>query len=295
MHAGNIFSALVAWLLVKSLDGDIVLRIEDLDRDRSKRKWVDRILSDLEALGITWDEGPIYQSDRSGLYEDAFQDLRELLYPCFCSRADLHALSAPHEGERFVYPGTCRHLSEEERALRLKERKQEGRAAAYRLMVPDETVAFADLLQGDFCQNLARDVGDFIVRRSDGAFSYQWAVAIDDAEMGIDMVVRGYDLLESTPQQIFLAETFGVEPPRYAHVPLICAPDGRRLAKRNQDAMMDGLIEVHGSPEGILGHLAYLSGLIDCDEGLTAEDLLHELSFDSIIEALSGIERIILK
>lgn len=293
MHAGNIFSALISWLLVKAQGGTMVLRIEDLDRDRSKQAFADGIQADFERLGITWDEGPYYQSDRIEEYQAAFQALGPDLYPCFCSRADLHALSAPHGGERLVYRGACRGLSTNERATLLKERHREGRDAAWRIAVPDEDVAFIDLIQGPFAQNLAQGVGDFILRRSDGAFAYQLAVVVDDASMGIDTVVRGADLLESTPQQIFLARRLGQEAPTYGHVPLMVAKDGRRLAKRDEDAMIDTLLEAHGTPEALIGHLAYLAGLLEADEPISVERLLRLHDTDSIIAALRGRDSIV--
>ncbi|MFR4999028.1 MAG: tRNA glutamyl-Q(34) synthetase GluQRS [Slackia sp.] len=220
MHAGNIFAALMAWLVAKSQGGTVVLRIEDLDKERSKPHFIDAVQRDFEALGLFWDEGPYFQHDRDEAYQAAFDELcgRGLVYPCFCTRADLHAASAPHHGEKLVYPGTCRRLSEAQKAKR-----RQTRPPAYRLIVPDEDFSFRDEIQGEYTQNLERDCGDFLIRRSDGAFAYQLAVVVDDAEQGITSVVRGVDLLCSTPQQIYLQTLLGAEHPAYAHVPLIVA------------------------------------------------------------------------
>ena len=181
MHAGNIYAALVSWLIVKSHGGDMVLRIEDLDRERSKAAYIDDVCRDFEQLGLTWDRGPIYQHDRDNAYAEAFQRLsdRGLVYPCFCSRADLHAASAPHRGEKLVYPGTCRNLTEAEREQRAKKKNP-----AMRLKVPAETIGFDDMVQGPYAQKLDTDCGDFLVRRSDNAFAYQLAVVVDDAYCG---------------------------------------------------------------------------------------------------------------
>ena len=223
MHAGNVFAALTAWLVAKSQGGRIVLRIEDLDAERSKPVYIDAVQRDFEALGLTWDEGPYFQHDRTEAYRAAYDELRErgLVYPCFCTRADLHAASAPHRGEKPVYPGTCRHLSDGERAVRAQQRMP-----AQRLIVPDREVAFVDQVQGSYAQNLAADCGDFLVQRSDGAFAYQLAVVVDDAAQGVTSVVRGVDLLCSTPQQLYLQELLGLPHPAYAHIPLLVAATG---------------------------------------------------------------------
>ena len=275
MHAGNIFAALLTWLIVKSQHGSIVLRIEDLDVQRSKPEFIDHIQRDFEMLGLTWDEGPYFQHDREEAYRAAYELLREkeLLYPCFCTRADLHAASAPHRGDKAVYPGICRDLSEDERR-----RKCESRAPAMRLIVPDDCVSLTDEIQGFYSQNLASECGDFFVRRSDGTFAYQLAVVVDDAAQGITSVVRGTDLLSSTPQQMYLQDLLGYSHPHYAHVPLIVAQDSRRLAKRNRDAALDALLARFGTPAGVIGHIAGLCGLTSGCEPITPEELLQ--SFD---------------
>lgn len=283
MHAGNIFCALVAWLVAKSQNGRMVLRIEDLDRERSKPCFVDAVQRDFARLGLTWDAGPFFQHDRDEAYRAALQSLekRGLVYPCYCTRADLHAVSAPHRGEKPVYPGTCRRLTDAERARR----EREGRSGAARLVVPDRVVSLHDLVQGDYAQNLAADCGDFLVRRADGAFAYQLAVVVDDADQGVNSVVRGVDLLCSTPQQIYLQELLRLPHARYAHVPLIVGELNRRLSKRDRDAALDELMVRFKTPEAIIGHIAGITGLAPSADPITPEALLAEFS----LERLQGI------
>lgn len=283
MHAGNIFCALVAWLVAKSQNGRMVLRIEDLDRERSKSCFVDAVQRDFVRLGLTWDAGPFFQHDRDEAYRAALQSLekRGLVYPCYCTRADLHAASAPHRGEKPVYPGTCRRLTDAERARR----EREGRSGAARLVVPERVVSLHDLVQGDYAQNLAADCGDFLVRRADGAFAYQLAVVVDDADQGVNSVVRGVDLLCSTPQQIYLQELLGLPHARYAHVPLIVGELNRRLSKRDRDAALDELMVRFKTPEAIIGHIAGITGLASSADPITPEALLAEFS----LERLQGI------
>ena len=273
MHAGNIFAALVAWLVAKSQGGHMVLRVEDLDRERSKPHFISDVQRDFETLGLTWDEGPYFQHDRDEAYRAAFDALvaRDLVYPCFCTRADLHAASAPHRGEKPVYPGTCRLLSADERAARAA---ATGRMPAERLIVPDRVYGLDDLVQGPYTQNLAHDCGDFLIRRSDGAFAYQLAVVVDDAEQGVNSVVRGMDLLCSTPQQIYLQELLGLPGAVYAHVPLIVGERDRRLSKRDRDAALDELLVRFKTPAAIIGHIAGLTGLAPSADPVTPEELL---------------------
>lgn len=279
MHAGNIFASLMAWLVAKSQGGRMVLRIEDLDRQRSKPQFIDGVQRDLEMLGLTWDAGPFFQHDRDEAYQAAFDKLEAqgLVYPCFCTRADLHAASAPHRGEKLVYPGTCRALSEAERARRAAER-----TPALRLSVPARTFSLDDQVQGAYQQNLAQDCGDFLIRRSDGAFAYQLAVVVDDAAQGITSVVRGVDLLCSTPQQLYLQELLGFEHPAYAHVPLLVAERDRRLSKRDRDASLEELLARFGTPAAIIGHIAWLTGLAETDEPRTPAELLEGFAIEKL-------------
>lgn len=275
MHAGNIFAALIAWLVAKSQDGAIVLRIEDLDAERSKPEYISQVQRDFERLGLTWDEGPYFQHDRTEAYRAAFETLRDrkLTYPCFCTRADLHAASAPHRGEKLVYPGTCRNLTPQER-----EERSKAHRPAQRLIVTDEVVSLVDQIQGPYEQRLSTECGDFLVKRSDGAYAYQLAVVVDDAAQGVNSVVRGVDLLCSTPQQLYLQRLLGLAHPTYAHVPLLVSRLNRRLSKRDHDASIDALLDRFGSTEGIIGHIAGITGLAPTCEPTTPEALLR--SFD---------------
>lgn len=289
MHAGNIFAALCAWLVAKLQGGSIVLRIEDLDRERSKPVYVDLVQRDFEMLGLEWDEGPYFQSRREEAYRAAFEAIGErgLVYPCFCSRADLHAASAPHVGESFVYPRTCLGLSAAEAAA-----KAEVRPPAMRLFVPDEEMAFEDELQGPCLQNLALDGGDFVLKRFDGNFAYQLAVVVDDAAQGVNSVVRGVDLLSSCAQQMHLQDLLGFEHPRYAHVPLLVDERGRRLAKRNRDAALDELLARFKTPEAVLGYIAGLSGLMPGYEPASPHDILNYLRGQDLRDLLKDLHRI---
>ncbi len=291
MHAGNIFAALNAWLLAKSQGGRIVLRIEDLDAQRSRREYADKAMRDFEALGLHWDAEPFYQHDRQDAYQDAFERLRGLglVYPCYCSRAELNAQSAPHGmGEKAVYGGRCRRLSASERAELEEALARQGRGPSMRLSVPAQTFAFEDAYQGFFSQKLDEECGDFLVKRADGGFAYQLAVVVDDAAQGVNCVARGYDLLVSTPQQVYLQGLLGLEEPRYAHFPLLCAEDGRRLAKRNRDASYDELLAAYGSPEAVLGHVAFVGRLQDEDAPATPEELLRTFDARRMRERYEG-------
>jgi len=285
MHAGNVFSALMAWLDVRSAGGRMVMRIEDLDPRASDPRNVELLLDDLRWLGLDWDEGPYYQSRRADVYASALDRLKHagLIYPCFCTRAELHAASAPHASDGTpVYAGTCRGLSASEVA-----RRAERRPPAMRLRVPgaDEpngTIEFCDVVNGPQREVLARDCGDFLVQRSDGVIAYQLAVVVDDALMGITHVVRGHDLLTSVPRQIYLQRLLGYPQPTYAHVPLLVAPDGRRLSKRDRDLDLGFIRARDNGPERLLGRLAALVGLAKADEAVSADDLVGRFSWDVV-------------
>lgn len=264
----------------------MVLRLEDLDPDRCKRSFCDGVEEDLKSLGLDWDEGGsaggdrYYQSQRSDLYAAALEQLREkeLLYPCYCTRGQLHAANAPHRSDgEVIYAGTCRNLTETERKEREKTRRP-----ALRIRVPAQEIRFIDRLQGDYAEQLAEDCGDFILRRSDGVFAYQLAVVVDDALMGVTDVTRGSDLLSSTPRQIFLQQQLGYETPEYCHVPLLCAPDGRRLSKREADLTLAALRENGIQPGAIVGKLACAAGLIDRPEPISAAELIPLFSVDKL-------------
>ena len=285
MHLGNVFAALVAWLSARAEGGSVVLRIEDLDPRAQHPGVADTLMRDLEWLGLTWDEGPCYQSERGEVYAAALESLSErgLLYPCFCTRADLRAATAPHASDgALVYPGTCRGLSAQEVARRSRERDP-----ALRLRIPDEddpagTIEFSDLAYGPQREVLARDCGDFLVRRSDGVIAYQLAVVVDDALMGVTQVVRGRDLLPSCARQTYLARLLGWEPPSRGHVPLLVAPDGRRLAKRDRDLDLGALRERGVAPAAIVGALAAAAGLVPPGCRATPGDLIGNFSWESI-------------
>ena len=273
MHLGNIYAALISWLSAKKDGGLWLLRIEDLDKQRCKREWADRLMDDLLWLGLEWDEGPgkkslqdknraaaksYYQSERDSIYQKYFRALEErgLVYDCFCRRADLLAASAPHASDGTpIYAGTCRDLSAADRERLLKER-----SPAKRIRLPDRESIFIDGHYGPQKCKLARDAGDFIIRRADGNFSYQLAVTVDDALMGVTQVARGRDLLASTHQQLFLYEALGLAVPQFLHFPLLVDKEGRRLSKRDKDLDM-GYLRTRYSPQEIIGKLMFLCGM----------------------------------
>lgn len=264
LHMGNLASFLLAWLDARCAGGGLIFRMEDLDPDRSSKKSEESIAHALEVFGLDWDEGypdaGYSQSERSEKYDVVFDLLlrRDLLYPCYCSRSERLAASAPHPGEQRHDPGCkCRYLTASERRLLDKS----GRKAAWKIKVPDKTISFCDGHYGEFSENLA-DSGDFIIKRSDGVYAYQLAVSFDDMDMGITRVVRGRDLLSSTARQIWLIETLGGSVPQYYHAPLIVGADGRKLSKRCGELSAEALLAKH-SPEELLGHLAGLLGLTD--------------------------------
>lgn len=279
MHLGNVFSALMAWASARSQNGSFILRIEDLDVRAHNPQYTSYLLDDLQWLGLTWDKGPFYQSKRTELYQEALVKLQQqgLLYPCFCSRADLHAAQAPHASDgTYVYTGICRNLSPDER-----EELSKHKIPATRLRVPNKTYTFKDRVYGPIAQNLAESCGDLIVQRADGVFAYQLAVVIDDADMGITEVVRGSDLLSSTPRQLYLQDVLGLSHPHYAHLPLLVAPDGKRLSKRNRDLDLGTLRNQGKTPEEILGFLAYCVGLAEIEEPLSAVQVASRFSWDT--------------
>ena len=279
MHLGNLWSCLLAWLAARSQGGRMVLRLEDLDPDRCTQAWCDQVMRDLEWLGLDWDNEPVYQSRRTDIYRTAFARLEErgLVYPCYCTRAERLAASAPHRSDGVViYDGRCRRLSPQER-----EKLASTRRPAWRVEVPEETVSFVDRIQGPFSQNLAHECGDFILRRSDGVYAYQLAVVVDDAAMGVTQVVRGSDLLDSTPRQIWLQEELGLPHPEYGHVPLLLAPDGRRLAKRDRDQELGELQSRYTASE-LVGRLAHLAGLIPEPVPITPAELVPLFSWEKL-------------
>ncbi|WP_294542788.1 tRNA glutamyl-Q(34) synthetase GluQRS [uncultured Gemmiger sp.] len=287
MHLGNLCCCLLAWLSAKSQGGRVVLRIEDLDQARCPRKFAELLQQDLDWLGLAADEGgdkggphgPYYQSERSGIYQQFYEILwkKGLVYPCFCSRSQLHAADAPHRSDgQVVYAGTCRNLTPEQVAERSRRRPP-----AWRVKVPDETIGFTDGHLGYYQENLARDCGDFYLRRADGVFAYQLAVVVDDALMGVTQVVRGEDLLSSTPRQLWLYRTLGLPAPEFFHMPLLLAPDGRRLSKRDGDESLENL-QAKYTPEEIIGRLAWVCGLQKAPDPRTPAELADGFSWEKV-------------
>jgi glutamyl-tRNA synthetase len=261
LHLGNAWAAVLGWLWARSQGGEFLLRVEDLDTVRSRAELTEALLADLAWLGLEFDGAPVLQSRRLDLYRTAFERLRRAgrVYPCFCTRSEIaRAVSAPHgpadEGPR--YPGTCLALSPEQ----IDERAR-TRPPAWRFRPREGVTEVHDVLHGTFVQDVAREVGDFVVLRNDGVPSYQLAVVVDDAETGITHVLRGDDLLGSTPRQIQLCEALNLPVPVYAHVPLLLGPDGKRLAKRAGTPSLAELRERGIAPERLVGLLAAWAGL----------------------------------
>lgn len=280
MHLGNVYTAVMSWLSARSRGGRWILRIEDLDPQRSKPEYARLIEDDLRWLGLEWDEGgtdgrgprgPYLQSLRHDLYADALRRLEKkgLTYRCICRRADILATQAPHESDgRVIYKGTCRPPR-----LGGTAEIPADRPAATRLYVPDTTIEFTDRICGTQSVDLATHCGDFILRRADGAWAYQLAVVVDDALMGVTEVVRGNDLLLSTAQQIYLYNLLGYPVPEFAHLPLLCNDAGQRLSKRDGAMAMDALRATH-TPRSLLGHIAHLAGLLPTPAPISLPDLL---------------------
>jgi glutamyl-tRNA synthetase len=270
-HVGNARTYLIAWLSARTQNGGVVLRMEDIDSPRIKPGAAQGAIDDLRWLGLDWDLGPIVQSERLLHYEQALEQLkaRELVYPCTCTRTDVErAASAPHlEHEGPIYPGTCSHRSV---------------AYAWRLRTNAETIAFDDGFRGPTSLNLHTIGGDFVVWKSAGTPAYQLAVVVDDAAQGITEVIRGDDLVASTPRQIALYHALGLTPPRFTHVPLVVGPDGRRLAKRHGDTRLSSLRDAGVSADAILGLLAWSCGWQDRVEPIGIAALCRVFRLDSI-------------
>lgn len=277
MHLGNVFSALLSWLSARAQGGTWLLRIEDIDPQRSRHEYADMLMDDLQWLGLEWDGKPCWQSQRGDIYARYLQQLTDagLIYPCYCTRADILATQAPHESDgRVVYKGTCRNLPPGAR---------KG-PAALRMKVPDEgrgIVTFTDGHYGTHTVDLTTQCGDFIVRRKDGAWAYQLAVVVDDSLMGINEVVRGRDLLLSSPQQIYLAQQLGFTPPRFTHLPLLCNTAGQRLSKRDKSLDM-GCLRQRFTPNQIIGLLAHAAGLQSTPDAVSAQSLVKTFSWNKV-------------
>ena len=274
MHLGNVFAALIAWLSVRSRNGEMVLRMEDLDTQRTSTEFAETLRKDLAWLGLDYDREQFPQSRRSDVYDRYFEILREkgLLYPCYCTRSQLHGVNAPHLSDgTYVYPGTCRNLTN----------PPKNRLPSWRVMVTDRLWTVEDKIQGHYELNLATDCGDMVVRRADGVYVYQLAVTVDDGEAGVTEVVRGMDLLSSAPRQMYLQELFGFPHPDYAHVPMLMAEDGRRLSKRDRDLDL-GEIQKRLKPEQLIGNLAFAAGILDRNVPISAAELAKEFCWENV-------------
>lgn len=289
MHLGNIYTALLSWLSAKRKGGTWLLRIEDLDPQRSKPEFARLIEDDLAWLGLEWDEGGYddrhyCQSCRGDIYEEYFRRLRAagLTYGCRCRRADIMATQAPHQSDgRIVYAGTCRPGTKPPFSA-----DEECQGVATRLFVPDRVISFTDGVCGAQSINLTDYCGDFVLRRADGAWAYQLAVVVDDALMGVTEVLRGDDLLLSTAQQLYLYELLGFEAPAFIHVPLLRNEEGRRLSKRDRSMSIEELRRRY-TPEEITGMAAYRAGLTAEPKAISAKELLEadglNFPWDSVV------------
>ena len=272
MHPGHARTALVTWLQARKHGGQIVMRIEDIDRPRVVPGSADAICRDHEWLGLDWDEGPIFQSSRDDAYERALAQLEEagLVYPCTCSRREIAAIaSAPHGDDGARYPGTCRNGA-----------TKPGQPAALRFVFEDPSPGFDDVLCGRYPEG--RVGGDFVLRRADGIWAYQLAVVVDDAEEGISEVIRGEDLLSSTPRQIALYRALGYPVPRFAHVGLVVDAEGVRLATRHGATSIASLREGGRSPEQVIGGLASSLGLTQTAAPIRAQELIERFELTRV-------------
>jgi len=272
MHPGHARTALVTWLQARKQGGRIVMRIEDIDRPRVVEGSADEICRDHEWLGLDWDEGPQFQSDRGEAYERALAQLEDagLVYPCTCSRREIAAAaSAPHGDDGPRYPGTCRNAV-----------ARSGTPSALRFRFEDPSPGFDDALCGPYPAGVAG--GDFVLRRADGIWAYQLAVVVDDANANISQVIRGDDLLSSTPRQIALYRALGLPVPSFAHVGLVLDSAGQRLATRDGATSIESLRRAGRSPEELIGELAYSLGLTESNAPVRAEELIPSFELSKI-------------
>ena len=277
MHLGNVFAYLLAWLSVRSRGGEVLLRMEDLDTLRCTEENAAVIREDLLWLGLPWDEETPAQRYRSSAYEAALETLktRANVFPCWCTRGSLNLVNAPHASDGHpIHPASCREATEEERA-------KHKTPPAMRLEAPDLEISFTDGVYGEYRENLKTACGDFVLRRADGVFVYQLAVVVDDGEFGVNEVVRGCDLLSSTPRQIYLQRLLGYPQPEYFHVPMLTDKEGRKLSKR--DADMDlGVLREKYRPEEIVGRLAAACGLLEKYEPVSAAELAPHFAWEKV-------------
>lgn len=277
MHLGNLFAALLAWLSVRSKGGTMVLRMEDLDTQRTSPLLAQQLREDLLWLGLDWDRETVPQSQNTARYDECFRMLQSkgLLYPCFCTRSQTHSVNAPHLSDgTYVYSGSCRNLTPAQKAAF-------SRPPCWRVMVPSSEWVLIDGCQGTYRQNLATECGDFVVRRADGVYVYQLAVTVDDGDAGVTEVVRGRDLLSSAPRQMYLQQLLGFPHPQYFHVPLLLSPDGRRLSKRDRDLDL-GFLRTRLRPEALIGLLACTAGLAESPAPIPARELIPRFSWEKV-------------
>lgn len=295
-HVGNARTYLVAWLSARARGGAVKLRIEDIDSPRVKPGAAEEAAADLRWLGLDWDGEPVVQTARLAHYEAALTELKrqELIYPCTCTRSDVaEAASAPHAGNRrglqgepaggspsqteVTYPGTCAHR----RAADAGALQAEGKPFAWRFRVTDSP-AYDDLFAGEQHIDLTRSGGDFVIWKNAGTPAYQLAVVVDDAATGVTEVIRGDDLIPSTPRQLLLYRALGLTPPRFGHVPLVVGEDGRRLAKRHGDTRLSALRAAGVTAEALVGLLAWSCGWQDTPEPISARDLVPRFHLNTI-------------
>ncbi|MBE6690294.1 MAG: tRNA glutamyl-Q(34) synthetase GluQRS [Ruminococcaceae bacterium] len=281
LHLGNLMCAMLSWLSARAQGGKVLLRIEDLDAARcpfmgENTKY---LLDDLAWMGLDFDGEVLWQSKRSEIYDTYCEKLNEkgLLYPCYCSRAELHAASAPHRSDGVPkYDRKCWYR------LQAGDPPPAGRKPALRVRVPDAVIGFQDGLQGYYSENLAEDCSDFVVRRSDGVYAYQLAVVVDDGLSGVTEIVRGNDLLDSTPRQMFLQEIFGFSHPVYRHIPLLTDAAGRRLSKRDGDGCMENVRARYTDARPVIGALAAALGLIPTPESISLRELIPLFDWEKL-------------
>lgn len=300
LHIGNIFCAMIGYLSSKSKGGKYIIRMEDLDIARCSKIKAQQMLNDLDWLGIEFDEFNIsmpkndkiksellkvdkkilnclYQSERTSIYKcfERYLSDEKMIYPCFCSRAELNAVSAPHKSDKpQVYNGTCKGLTNDMI-------KKKTRLPSMRVIVPDENISFVDGCLGKYKENLKGECGDFIIKRSDGIYSYQLAVVVDDGLMGVNEVVRGNDLISSTARQIWFYKEFGFDVPNFYHIPLILDKNGKRLSKRDLDLDI-GNLKNNMCSQKLVGILAFCAGIIKKPYNVSLKSLISEFCFEDI-------------
>ena len=296
LHLGNARSFLLAWLSVRQQNGKILLRIEDIDSPRVKPWAREQTLTDLKWLGLDWDWGPdvsvphtsYIQTERLERYRLVLEQLASegAIYPCFCSRREVNeAASAPHETsepqaqllEGSIYPGTCRDLKRSTASA-----SAASNEFAWRWRFDEGELTWVDAALGKQSANPRRQLGDFVIGKSDGTPAYQLAVVVDDFDMGVTEIVRGSDLVPSTYRQLAILQHLGWRAPKYCHVPLMVGPDGRRLAKRHGDTRLSHFRELGFQPQDLVGYLAWTLGLQTLPDPIEAQELIGTLDWRKV-------------